>query len=194
MNRQRPGCCCFAGPAIACGVSWASSDQRYRQVPKGNGLRLPKREVVSGGQDSPELTSTDHFLVIEERRRAAEGVLWQLPGISLVAQAFLLTAGLSADAESRSQIVVGILGIAAVLGTGVVVVYQVLRATTFERWLSQAGSRPLGPDTLETELEGHSRKISVKCAFKAFCGVCGGALFAFLAADVYVLSQGVAGL
>lgn len=145
---------------------------------------------MSGGQDSPELSPTDYFRVIEERRRAAEGVLWQLPSISLVAQAFLLTAGLSADAEPCSQMVVGSLGIAAVLGTSVIILYQVVRATTFERWLSQAASQPLGPDKLETELKGNSRKISVECAFKAFCVVCGGALLAFLAADGYVFGQG----
>jgi hypothetical protein len=148
---------------------------------------------VSGGQDSPEritLSPTDYFRVIEERRRAAEGVLWQLPSISLVAQAFLLTAGLSADAEPCSQMVVGSLGIAAVLGTGVVILYQVVRATTFERWLSQAVSQSLGPDKLETELKGNSRKISVECAFKAFCVVCGSALLAFLAADGYVFGLG----
>lgn len=171
----------------------ASPDQRYRETPKGNGLRPPKREAVSEGQDSPEpitLSPTDYFRMIEERRRAAEGVLWQLPSISLVAQAFLLTAGLSADAEPCSQMVVGSLGIAAVLGTGVVILYQVVRATTFERWLSQAVSHPLGPDKLETELKDNSRKISVECAFKAFCVVCGGALLAFLAADGYVFGQG----
>jgi hypothetical protein len=69
-----------------------------------------------------------------------------------------------------------------------------VRATTFERWLSQAVSRPLGPDKLETELKGNPGKISVEFAFRAFCGICGGALVAFLAADVYVISQGVAGL
>jgi hypothetical protein len=145
---------------------------------------------VSGGQDSPNLSPSDYFRMIEERRRAAEGVLWQLPSISLVAQAFLLTAGLSADAERRSQMVVGSLGIAAVLGTGVVILYQVVRATTFERWLSQAASQPLGPHKLETELKGNSGKISVECAFKAFCAVCGGTLLAFLAADGYVFGQG----
>jgi hypothetical protein len=149
---------------------------------------------VSGGRESPEritLASGEYFRVIEERRRAAEGVLWQLPGISLAAQAFLLSAGLSADAERSSQLVVGALGIAAVFGTGLFICYQTVRATTFGRWLSQMVCQPLGPEELAAELKVNSRKIySVKCAFRAFCMVCGGALLALLAADGYVFGLG----
>jgi hypothetical protein len=149
---------------------------------------------VSGERESPEpitLSPEEYFRVIEERRRAAEGVLWQLPGISLAAQAFLLSAGLSADAKSSSQLVVGALGIAAVFGTGLFVYYQTVRATTFGRWLRQAVGRPLGPDELETELKVKPRKVfSVKFAFPAFCVVCGVALLALLAADVYVFGLG----
>jgi hypothetical protein len=150
---------------------------------------------VSGGQDSPEhitLASGDYFRVIEERRRAAEGVLWQLSSISLAAQAFLLSAGLDADAEPGSQIVVGLLGIAAVIGTGLVILYQVVRATIFGSWLSQAARRPLGPDELAIEsLKLNGRRIClIKWVFRAFYVVCFAALLAFLAADVYVLGQG----
>jgi hypothetical protein len=150
---------------------------------------------VSGRQESPEhitLGPENYFRVIEERRRAAEGVLWQLPSISLAAQTFLLSAGLSSDAEPSSQIVVGLLGIAAVLGTGLFVLYQALRATIFASWVKQMVCQPLRPDELATErLKLSHRKIwQINCVFKAFPVVCGGALLAFLAADVYVLSQG----
>lgn len=149
---------------------------------------------MSEGRESPEpitLSSEEYFRVIEERRRAAEGVLWQLPGISLAAQAFLLSAGLSADAKSGSQLAVGALGIFAVLATGVFVYYQTVRATTFGSWLRQAVGRPLGPDELETELDVKPRKFfSVKCAYKVFCGVCGAALLALLVADGYVFGLG----
>jgi hypothetical protein len=149
---------------------------------------------VSGRQEAPEhitLAPDDYFRVIEERRRAAEGVLWQLPSISLAAQAFLLSAGLRTDVTPSSQIVVGSLGIAVVLGTGLIILYQTVRATTFVSWLSQTVCQPLGPDKLEAELKVNSRKISVECAYKAFCVACGGSLLAFLVADGYVLGQGV---
>ena len=137
------------------------------------------------------LSSAEYFRVIEERRRAAEGVLWQLPGISLAAQAFLLSAGLSADAKSGSQLAVGTLGMFAVLGTGVFVYYQTVRATIFGHWLRKAVGRPLGPDELETELDVKPKGFfSVKWAFRIFSVVCGVALLALLAADIYVFSLG----
>jgi len=150
---------------------------------------------VSGTQESPEhitLAPEDYFRVIEERRRAAEGVLWQLPSVSLAAQAFLLSAGLSSNIEPSSQVVVGLLGIAAVLGTGLVVLYQALRASIFGSWVNQTVCQPLGPEELATErLKLSPRKIwLIRCGFRAFYVVCGGALLAFLAADCYVLGQG----
>ncbi len=160
---------------------------------------FPEKEVVCGGREWPEgmtLTPDAYFQVIEERRRAAEGVLWQLPGISLAAQAFLLSAGLNPEAKPSSQIIVGMLGIAAVLGTGLFVRYQAVRADIFRRCLQRMVCQPLAPDELATkslklsdgEIEGMNR------VFGAFPWVCGGALFVFLVADGYVLSQGVAGL
>jgi hypothetical protein len=150
---------------------------------------------VSGRQASLEyitLTPDDHVRVIEERRRAAESVLWQLPSVTMVAQAFLLSAGLDAHAKSSSQIVVGLLGIAAVLGTGLVICYQVLRARAFGDWLIQTVRQPLGPEDLGTEPGIDSRMIpSISCAFKVFCAVCGSALLGFLIADGYVLTQGI---
>jgi len=150
---------------------------------------------VSGGKESPEhvtLTPNEYFRVIEERRRAAEGVLWQLTSVSLAAQAFLLSAGLGPKAAPSSQKVVGLLGIAAVLGTGLVVLYQVVRADIFGKWVSQTVRQPLRPDELATERLKLSRRkiVLMRCAFIAFYVACGGALFAFLAADVYVLGQG----
>lgn len=78
---------------------------------------------MAEGQDPIALDPEDYFRVIEERRRAAEGVLWQLPSISLAAQTFLLSVGLNSEAKPSSQIIVGVLGIAAVLGTGLFVLY-----------------------------------------------------------------------
>jgi hypothetical protein len=134
----------------------------------------------------------DYLRLIEERRRAAEGVLWQLPSISLAAQAFLLSAGLDSNAEPSSQIVIGLLGIAAVLGTGVVILYQTVRATIFGRWVNQTVRQPLGPEELAAErLKCNRREIRlIRCVFKAFYVACVGALLALLAADVYVLGQG----
>ncbi len=150
---------------------------------------------MSGRQESPEhitLAPEAYFRVIEERRRAAEGVLWQLPSISLAAQTFLLSAGLSSDAEPSSQIVVGLLGIAAVFGTGLFVLYQAVRADIFRCWVKQMVCQPLAPDELVTKgLKLSDRKIRrMERVFKAFPVVCGGALLAFLVADGYVFGQG----
>ena len=151
---------------------------------------------MSVGQESPEriaLAPEAYFRVIEERRRAAEGVLWQLPSISLAAQTFLLSAGLNPEAKSSSQIIVGVLGIAAVFGTGLFVLYQAVRADIFRRWVKQMVCQPLAPDELATKsLKLTNRKIRrMERVFKAFPVVCGGALFTFLVADGYVFAQGV---
>ena len=151
---------------------------------------------MSGRHKSPEhikLAPEAYFRVIEERRRAAESVLWQLPGLSLAAQAFLLSAGLRSDAKPSSQIIVGSLGIFAVVGTGLIILYQTLRATLFGRWLRQAVPQPLAPDELAIErLKVSQREIRlIKFVFMAFYVVCGGALLAFLAADGYVLIRGL---
>jgi hypothetical protein len=151
---------------------------------------------VSGGQESPErivLAPEAYFRVIEERRRAAEGVLWQLPSISLAAQTFLLSAGLNPEAEPSSQIIVGVLGIAAVFGTGLFVLYQAVRADIFRCWVKQMVCQPLAPDELATKsLKLTDRKIRrMERVFKAFPVACGGALLTFLVADGYVLGQGV---
>jgi integrase-like protein len=166
---------------------------------EGNGLRPVKREAVSVEQESPEritLSSEAYFRVIEERRRGAEGVLWQLPSISLAAQAFLLSAGLNPKAEPSSQIIVGALGIAAVFGTGLFVLYQAVRADIFRCWVKQMVFQPLAPDELATKSlklsDGKIRRM--EWVFKAFPRVCVGALFVFLVADGFVLGRGVAGL
>lgn len=154
---------------------------------------------MSGVPESSEgvsLSSSDYFRVIEERRRAAEGVLWQLPSISLAAQAFLLSAGLSADAEPSSQIAVGSLGIAAALGTGLVMLYQALRATIFGDWVSKMVDLPLLPEEIAaTGLKYDQKKIRrFERVFKVFGAACIGALIAFLVADGYVLCQGAQGV
>ena len=139
-----------------------------------------------------ELSQGDYFRVIEERRRVAEGVLWQLPGIGLAAQAFLLGAGLDSNAERSSQIAVGSLGIAAVLGTVLIVQYQALRATIFERWLAHTVYQSLTPDELANDRPelNPGKTGSVDRAYKRFRVVWGVVLLMFLVADAYVLGRG----
>ena len=126
--------------------------RRYRETPEGTGLPPLKRERRwAEAQQPPEewdIGTATSIAVIEKRRRVAEGVLWQLPGIGLAAQAFLLGAGLDSNAERSSQIAVGSLGIAAVLGTVLIVRSQALRATIFERWLAHTVYQSLTPDEL----------------------------------------------
>jgi hypothetical protein len=151
---------------------------------------------VAQGQPPIALDPKDYFRVIEERRRAAEGVLWQLPSISLAAQTFLLSVGLNSEAKPSSQIIVGVLGIAAVLGTGLFVLYQAVRANIFRCQVKQMVCQPLAPDELATQsLKLSDGKIQrIERVFKAFPRVCGGTLLVFLVADGFVLGQGIAGL
>jgi hypothetical protein len=55
------------------------------------------------------------FAVLEERRRAFEQVMWQVPSLSITAQAFLFSAAFAADTPRYVRVIVLLLGLAAVL-------------------------------------------------------------------------------
>jgi hypothetical protein len=141
------------------------------------------------------LTPEERFRLIEERRKATEAVLWQLPGVSLAAQAFLLSAGLNPDAEPESQVAVGALGILAVIATGLVVLYQALRATTLGHWVEHTLPDSVAVEALAGDDIGLSplqkRLLKVRNVFYVAWAVAGGA---FLAADTYVLARGLGSL
>ena len=83
----------------------------------------------------------------EERRKASEAVLWQLPSVSIAAQAFLLSAGLNPDARPWARVLVGFLGVVAVMATGFVVAFQGVRVTALSRWVdSELAGDPILQD------------------------------------------------
>ncbi len=57
----------------------------------------------------------DLFATLEERRRSFEQVMWQVPSLSITAQAFLFSAAFSTGAPRYAQIIVLLVGLAAVL-------------------------------------------------------------------------------
>ena len=142
----------------------------------------------------PRMTMSleERYKVIEERRKSAEAVLWQLPGVSLAAQAFLLGAGLSPDAKPGSRVVVGALGMRAVIATGFVVLYQALRATTLGHWVEHSVCPSLAVKALADEKidlnDTQKRLLKLRNAFYFPWGAAG---IAFLAADGYVLGKGL---
>ena len=70
---------------------------------------------VSDGESLTETNARDLFATLEERRRAFEQVMWQVPSLSITAQAFLFSAAFSAGAPQYAQIIVLLSGLAAVL-------------------------------------------------------------------------------
>jgi hypothetical protein len=126
------------------------------------------------------------------RRKAAETVLWQLPSVSIAAQSFLLAAGLNPDATDWARIVVGLLGMFAAFATGLVVAYQAMRLTVLTRWVH----KQLGEAVTAEELAEDS-KVSLNPFQKWLLGLKGpletwvAVLFAFVAADAFVLVKGL---
>lgn len=55
------------------------------------------------------------FSVIEERRRAFEQVMWQVPSLSIAAQAFLFSAAFASDTPRYVRVTVLVLGLVAVV-------------------------------------------------------------------------------
>jgi hypothetical protein len=99
------------------------------------------------------LTPEEKLKLVEERRRAAEGALWQLPGLSLTAQAFLLAAGLAHDTPGWARGIAGGLGIAVVAVTLGVLAFQGVRMTIFGYWVDYQ-VQAITENNLVAELEG----------------------------------------
>jgi hypothetical protein len=126
---------------------------------------------------------------VEERRRATETVLWQLPSVSIAAQSFLLAAGLNPEADDWARIVVGILGAFAAFATGLVVAYQAVRATVLTRWVQQRMSTSVAPEVLGGQVplnRVQKRVLRLKGPLETWAVI----LIAFLLADLFVLAKG----
>src|SRR4051812_43427689 len=96
--------------------------------------------------DRDELSHEERVQLLEERRKSSEALLWQLPSISIAAQAFLLSVGLAHDARASARIVAGVLGLLASLTTGFVVAFQGVRVTALTRWLEREIPDPVASD------------------------------------------------
>jgi hypothetical protein len=137
----------------------------------------------------------DVVKIAEERRKSAETVLWQLPAVSIAAQAFLLGVGLKADTDPWARNWAGWLGVAAVLTTGAVVAFQAVRMSVIGRWIELELGRKLDEKELAEELDTRDgRKLNAAQWFLLrrlptpfwFWGV---TLAAFLVADIKVLTK-----
>ena len=60
----------------------------------------------SDGESLTEANARDLFATLEERRRAFEQVMWQVPSLSITAQAFLFSAAFSTGAPQYAQVIV----------------------------------------------------------------------------------------
>jgi hypothetical protein len=131
--------------------------------------------------------------LVEERRKATEAVLWQLPSISIAAQSFLLAAGLNPMATDWARILVGTLGMFAALATGLVVVYQSVRLTVLTRWLhGRLGWSAFAEDLAEDLEPGQLNRLQRwLLGLKGPLEVWGTVLVGFVVADAFVLSKGL---
>jgi hypothetical protein len=149
---------------------------------------LVEDDLMIGGA-----TEGDRLKFAEDRRKAAEATLWQLPSVSIAAQAFLLGAGLDHDASDWTRIIVGVLGLIAVVATACVVAFQGARTSVLGRWIELQLAGTLDERKLAGEL-GARRLSSVQrfllnlpTPFWFWALV----LVGFAAADVYVLGRGL---
>jgi hypothetical protein len=62
-------------------------------------------------ESAPEATTLAVYQVVTSRRLAFDTMMWQVPSLSLTAQAFLLTISLSADSSWLARVVSSGLGI-----------------------------------------------------------------------------------
>jgi hypothetical protein len=143
-----------------------------------------------------KLEPLDRLKFVEERRKSTEGVLWQLPSLSIAAQAFLLSAGLQHDATDWARILAGSLGILAVLATGFVVAFQAVRMSLLGRWIEKELGAMFDEATFLRALEkGGGRRLNrmqkallkLPTPFWFWAFVLAG----FLAADGIMLANGL---
>jgi hypothetical protein len=109
-------------------------------------------------REAIELKPEEKLKLVEERRKAAESALWQLPGLSLTAQAFLLGAGLQHDTPGWAREIAGALGIAIVFVTLAVLAFQGVRMSIFGYWVDYQ-LRAIAEDRLVEDLKGTPFKL-----------------------------------
>jgi hypothetical protein len=135
---------------------------------------------------------------VEERRKAAEALLWQVPSVSIAAQAFLLGAGLDPNASGWARILVGLLGMVAMVATGAVVASQSVRVTVLTRWVNHHQDDPVRAHELNDDLatyndaknpplNGLERRLLDRNPLGPWAAV----LVAFLITDLVVVIEGL---
>jgi hypothetical protein len=145
---------------------------------------------VSDPPPAATLSANEHVAFVEERRKSAEAVLWQLPSVSIAAQSFLLAAGLNPKAEDWVRDLVGALGAFTALATLLVVAHQAIRLTVLTRWVHGRLDQTVSAEALGTgggvQLNRFQKwLLSVKGALEIWIVV----LLAFVGADIYVLTR-----
>jgi hypothetical protein len=75
--------------------------------------------------------------MVEQRRLARENELWGIPAISIAAQAFLFTTGLSAGTTPGARIVLALVGLVTAIATGAVVIRQGAKAYVMHDWIEK---------------------------------------------------------
>ena len=137
--------------------------------------------------------------MVEQRRLAREQELWGIPAISIAAQAFLFTTGVSAGTTPGARIVLALVGLVTAIATGAVVIRQGAKAYVMHDWVEQQTGvadsrqqyRQLEAAARET---GEPIRLYVRLGMRAP----GETLFVWLAvlgvfaiADVFVLAAAI---
>jgi hypothetical protein len=115
-----------------------------RRANRASCRRIAPRRIETQGVPSPSLPQPPgdqeppwDVRLNEQRRASSEQALWGVPGISVAAQAFLLSIGLGSDASAAAQLIAGLLGLVTSLGTAFVIAGQGSRLQIMRLWISQ---------------------------------------------------------
>jgi hypothetical protein len=118
-------------------------------------------EVVDGLRHQPDLLAAA-YQAAEARRSAIDQMMWQAPGLSLTAQAFLLTVGLQSGVSDAGRLLSGLLGFAVAVASIQLLAKHRHHELELSRWLEQveraAHLPPLNRPADRARVARHARK------------------------------------
>jgi hypothetical protein len=154
----------------------------------------------SGNAGGPAQSGNDHvvYQVVAARRLQFDALLWQVPAVSLTAQAFLFTIALGSDSSRSARIVASLLAIVmSVLSIHLMARHRQAEVTDAE-WLAEYEQRHFG-DPVHGPVWARRRNqtptVLWLTRFRAFyVWMAGLALFGIAALITFALALFVPGL
>ena len=104
------------------------------------------------------------YQVVEARRLAVDSMIWQVPGLALTAQAFLVTIELSPGVGALAQITTGILAMLVSLMSIQLMLRHKLRELADSVRLERF-EREFGWDLIHDRIEGYALRYGVKASW-----------------------------